>query len=196
MPKSIETKEVRAAKPLPPNSIEALHEERSRADTVEASIINRIDFIIITIFKTLNIELNYWQYSGDERGEYLSLDHCLGLVYRKTINQTIDFHPEFSRKETNPYNNEEDYEVLFKGESYNLLYNFPSRWLFEDFEKELLEGIEKGKESRIEKAKKEKQQQEDKEALLKTAKSKLTKAELAAIKLEEYGSTWWSQDRS
>ena len=104
------------------------------------------------------------------------------------------FEPSFLRDkcinvdgETKGGGDDGDWVAILKNdEEWELRLEFPIRWLTEDFEQELIAGIEKYKDKKLKRKETEKQKklarEINKQKLVNAAKAKLTKEELAAIK--------------
>ncbi len=108
---------------------------------------------------------------------------------KKTLNETFNYCPSFKSSSVNPYDNENNYKIILttkngKTKIYDILYSFPSKWLFEDFEEELSEGIKRYQEFQKYNIDKENKLKEKHNLLVQAAKSKLTKEELSALKEE------------
>lgn len=146
--------------------ISELENAQRTIGALETTITNRIDYIIRQVHKTLKIKLHAW-YCDDEYN--LSIDS-------KTIDcESIESNIR-SRKPIATIITNDGSEWNFDRDG------IPTRWLFEDFEKELRRGKEMYDErAQIQKAdaliKSSKEQ-----ALVNRAKTKLSKAELKALK--------------
>lgn len=78
-----------------------------------------------------------------------------------------------------------EWVAILKNGEWELRLVFPTRWLWEDFEQELTDGIKKYKEQKLHKIEMEKKKKiardSEKKKLLEAAKSKLTKEERKAL---------------
>lgn len=140
-------------------------------NNLESKIIDRIDYIIRTIFKTFNNNLNTWYFLNAEEGEVGN------LIYEE---------PEISMIwDTTPFIN--DMIIIDKNDQELLLSGcIPTAWLFYDFEQELEDGKKKYEDkeaARKSKKKKLTEAQKKEDAILtEIAKKKLSKKELAALR--------------
>lgn len=148
----------------------------NQAGALEGGIIDRVDYIIHKIFAVFNNELDWWDFPGDG-------DRCEGGRLSDAIRHDDDIF--CFTAETREYLKEK--VILLKdGSEWGFDNEFPTRWLFEDFEEELIEGKKKFEEVKIERAKqallKKKTKKEKDKILVEQAKAKLSKEELAALK--------------
>lgn len=134
-------------------------------------IFNRIEYILKFIFKAFGGELDYWYFDGAEEGE-------VGDLFKNYNPNTIYVIAEGSYNYSviiDKFNNEWD----FDGE-------IPTRWLFEDFEDEVLDGLKEYKKRQEEKKQKAQtkkaKEKANLEKLVLEAKKKLSKEELLALK--------------
>jgi hypothetical protein len=142
---------------------------------------NRVDYIIHTICKEFNRSLNYYNYANaddDGYNGYFDFEE-----YKKSVNIVT------SISNINRYDGWSELLVILEGEhagEWNLADGFPTAWLFNDFEKELKNGIKKYKNKEIERKNKAKlsrdQKKEEKKKLLKEIEKKLSKEELEALR--------------
>lgn len=138
----------------------------------ESKVIDRIDYILRSIYTTFGCEVNSWWFCGAPEGELGDLSRAIGR-------ETVSGWEVRLDKDTNS-----EMIIMLEGCEYDL-WEFPKRWLFEDFEEELSEGYkayikhieEKKKRS---KARREARKKEKKKAL-EAAKKKLTAAERKAL---------------
>ena len=148
--------------------------KRTECDELEAQIIYRIDYILNFIFDLESSKLNYWYFDGAQEGEIGNLNLSCD---NKTIYSTIDSIVTDSVEKKKNYS-----YILKDGKRWEYEGTLPSRWLFEDFEEELIEGKEKYELLEIERKQKTKQISEKNNMLVEQAKAKLSKEELAALK--------------
>lgn len=143
----------------------------AQAGKLEEIIINRIGYIIDTIFKTFKQKYDCWYFYGAGEGE-------VGDLWRHYCNNHIDIIIVGCSSEM---------VIIDKnGDEWGFEDSIPTRWLFEDFEQELIDGKKKFEDKEAERKKKQKElsaakKQEDKD-LVEAAKKKLSKKELAAIR--------------
>lgn len=148
--------------------------KRAECNELEAQIINRIDYILNFIFDLESSKLNYWYFDGAQEGAVGNLN----LSYdNKTIYSTIDSIVTDSVKKKKNYS-----YILKDGKQWEYEGTLPSRWLFEDFEEELIEGKKKYELLEVERKQKKNQISEKNNMLVEQAKAKLSKEELAALK--------------
>ena len=145
------------------NKVQSLNKE---VNQLESQIINRIDYIITFLFEGKDCR---WWFEGAEEGE-------IGDIWRRyhahEIWITTDPAPKISFIDKNG----NDWE--FEG-------SIPDRWLFEDFENEIIEGKklfqERKAKRNIERLQLEEQNKKEKKQLIESVKKKLTKQELKAL---------------
>lgn len=147
-----------------------------QAGALEDKIVDRIDYIIKTIFKTFDQKLEYWYFYGAGEGE----------VGRLRIDgDSFSVITELARNRNGDYNSQQMVILLKDGSEWGFDGEYPTRWLFEEFEKELTDGKKKFEEQEIARKLKQKElsvakNQKD-QSLIESAKKKLSKKELAAI---------------
>lgn len=155
---------------------EKLSRETSK---LESQIEKRIDYIVRTVYKTFNNKLSTWYFYGAGEGE-------MGNMKLAIDKDSFYIIVELERDRDGRYNSKEMVILLKDGSEWELEGEYPARWLFEDFEEELIQGKKKFEEKLEEKAKKKKEhalaQKQKKLALAESAKAKLTKEELKALK--------------
>jgi hypothetical protein len=159
-------------KPITHELVEEAQEAAFRASAFEQTIIDRISYIMASVFKLFGKNGAYWWFSGADEGE-------VGSFWK-------NYDPEQVSVITECTSGEEMIILLKDGSEWGLVDGFPTRWLFEDFETEIQDGKQKYKEKEIrrkaEMKKLSEQQKVEHEALIQSAKSKLSKKELNAIK--------------
>ena len=153
-------------KPLPPGLVADWKETRHRADVLESKIVDRMDYIIHTVCKTFDVSLETWYFDDAQEGQmgHLTCDDP-ELFAKWDIRD---------RKEM-VILTQDDEEFYFDN-------NIPTRWLFENFEEELENGKKRYDEREEEKLKKRLEATEYTKKLADSAKKKLTKEELRALK--------------
>lgn len=141
----------------------------------EEKIINRMDYIIKTIFEAFGLKVSYWTaYSED------------GSLNSSISENTVGWY-EIDFQNYNSFPKKKLVILLKDGTEFGFDdHEFPRRWLFEDFEQELIDGKisylkAKDFKDKIEKEYLIKKQKETAE-LVNSIKAKLTKQELAALK--------------
>lgn len=147
----------------------------SEASSMEEEIIERIDHIVRAWFKAFNNELNYWYFDGAAEGEVGDLSKYMGA-------DTIWCIWTELKKEC-PH----DMAIIDKnGDVYVWESSIPTRWLFEDFEDEIINGKKLYEQKELERKAKIKtlstQKKIEDRLLVEEAKKKLSKKELAALK--------------
>ena len=163
---------IESVKPINQEMVKEAEELAAKAGKLEEKIVNRIHYIMTSIFKLFNKKTAYWYFYGAGEGEVGDL---WSHFDKDSISIVIDNCPG------------ESMVILLKdGSEWGFDDSIPTRWLYEDFEEELVEGKKKfiEKTSDLEAARIDKALQEKEEAkkLAVRAKAKLTKAELAALK--------------
>jgi hypothetical protein len=138
----------------------------------------RITFILQRLTAIFGGELDTWYFDEAEENEVGNLSHHLDS------NSIDELHLEYKRNITCGRNG---MVIIDKfGKEYGCGYEIPTRWLFEDFEQEIINGKKLYEEREADnKAKKkaasEKKKLED-QSLAAAAKKKLSKEELAALR--------------
>ena len=149
---------------------------------LEETITDRMTYVLQTLFATFGIELGTWYFNDAPEGG-------LGDLWQHYHDDDIYVVTEVGNnceKDRNLFNSV-DMAIINKfDEEWEFQGAFPTRWLFEDFETELLEGKKKYEEQETArklklKEKRQSQKEEDKK-LAAEAKSKLSKKELAALR--------------
>lgn len=145
------------------NKTKKLNEEISDLNEI---IIDRVDYIITFLFEIFSKKKGYsWWFDG--AGE-----HEVGNFWSNYYAGEIEFCTDISFSEM---------EIIDKnGDLWACGGSFPDRWLFEDFENEILEGKRLLEEKNAEKVL-EKQNESEKQKLIDSAKKKLSKEELKAL---------------
>lgn len=162
--------------PISASLVSEWEKASNEAGKLEDKIVSRIDYIVKLIFKTFNQKLETWYFYGAEEGE-------MGDLSRAIDSDRVSFIFDLKRH-TSFY----DANILLKdGSEYNFEEGeFPTRWLYEEFETELIDGKKQydlAQEVIKSKVKEKALQKKIKmAALTKSLKSKLTKEELALIK--------------
>jgi hypothetical protein len=139
----------------------------SEADFLEGAIVERMDYIIHTIFDTFGSRLGSWYFSDAQEGQ---MGH---LTYDE---------PDLFMQWWQPEIKEDMFIIDKNGEEYMFDQSIPTRWLFEDFENELIDGKKKYEEKESAILVERLSKKEARKKLIASAKKKLTKAELAALK--------------
>ena len=128
------------------------------------------------LYKTFDGELDYWYFNGAGEGEVGDLSKYIG---------DIEIYGFVFESVKDP----DEIEITDKYGKYFCLHDgnrIPTRWLCEDFEQEVLDGIKSFKKQEAERLTKKKELDDKKKAkkqlLAESAKKKLTKEELAALK--------------
>lgn len=159
-------------KPITPELVKEAEALAIRSGLLEEQIVDRINYIMQSIFKLFSKKNAYWYFYGAGEGEVGNLWAHYDQYH---IDVVIDECPG------------ESMVILLKdGTEWGFDDSIPTRWLFEDFETELTEGKKKYKEleetrKNTDKTKRLYQKEQDKK-LAQVAKGKLTKKELAALK--------------
>jgi len=149
--------------------IEVAKKAMKQANSILSKIEDRCNYIMQSVFAAFEEEHAYWYFFGAKEGE---VGDFLSHYTKDSVSVIVDC--------------EGDLIILLKDNSeWNLNDSFPSYWLFEDFEKELISGKKKYEDKKIKEALKKKeaetQKKEKKKQLLESAKNKLTKEELEAL---------------
>lgn len=137
------------------------------AGTLEEKITDRLDYIIKTIFKVFGETLNTWYFEGAREG-------CMGdFTYDKPEIFMMWDHETLK-----------DDMIILDRDGKELMFDqsILTRWLFEEFEAELIAGKRKYEEQESAKLVKKLSNKEATKKLAASARAKLTKEELAAIR--------------
>lgn len=161
--------------PIAKTLMNAWEVSRSATSKYEEIINDRIDYILRFWFEAFGGKLNYWWFEGADEGE-------VGDLYRHMNKTSIN---EIWVDCVN--NSKEDMIILDKnGLEYEWQNEIPTRWLYEDFESEIIKGKQDFINRELERKNKKKElsakQKAEDEALAQAAKSKLSKKELAALR--------------
>jgi len=146
---------------------------------IEGQIVDRVDYILRTIFSAFSKRLDYWYFYGAGEGEIGPIKLDSWMKYEQVDGIVLEPYPS------------KDFGILLKNEKGQLKYEwglkegFPSKWLTEDFEVELIQGVAAYKDSELQKKAKANAKREEnkkkKAELVKTAKKKLSPAEKKAL---------------
>jgi hypothetical protein len=138
------------------------------AGKLENKIIDRLGYVVNFLFKTFKRRLETWYFVDAPEGgmgEFVYDDHDIWVV-----------------TET-PGHSYDDMTIIDKdGEVWSFEGIIPTRWLFEDFEQEVVEGKKKYEEQEEARKNTEKNKKLRQKELAQAAKKKLTKEELSALK--------------
>lgn len=167
------------SEPILPEFVAHAEAIAHQARSLEELIINRINYIVETLFKTFGVNLDFWYFCGAGEGE-------VGDLWRNYDKENgINIETGLSR-------NTSYTEIIIidkNGDEWEFDSYIPIRWLFENFEQELIDGKKKYEEAQeakkaAEHIKREAKKEKDKQtkALAAQAKKKLTKKELIALK--------------
>lgn len=155
-------------------------ETQRKASQLEDQIQKRITYILQVWFKAFGSKLETWYFNDAGEGE-------VGDLYRHFGDDSI--HGFYVECKPRPKGNDE-YEsmVIFNKDGYEYGWEseIPTRWLYEDFESEIIEGKKKYDEQlRLKKEKaaaKRAKHTAETNKLADEALSKLSKTEIAALK--------------
>lgn len=147
------------------------------AGTYGSKIEARVEYILRTVYRAYGAVIDYWYFCGSEEGQEDDLfnhidDKEVSCYYVET--QTC-------------YEGEEMLIRLDDGDLVEFGYSFPTRWLYEDFEEEVLRGKaayeQELADKKAEKARRRAAKKAEKERLKASAASKLTAEEKKALGL-------------
>jgi len=141
-------------------------EAREKADQLEDKITDRLDYVIQTIFDAFGVILYTWYFGDAAQGELGSLTWDEPEIF---MVWDASSHEEFIILDR------DGNELIMEG-------SVPTRWLFQSFEEELRDGKRKYEEQESARLAKVLSVKEATKKLAASAKKKLTKEELAAIK--------------
>lgn len=145
----------------------------TQADMIESSIINRICYILTFWLQTFGNTLSSWYFEGADEGHVGDLDSHISdsVIYGIVLDYFYDNKTNIIDKHGNNLSCDDD---------------IPTRWLFEDFEEEIVNGKKLFEDKMAAKKaaafERKKVTKEQRQALIDGAKSKLTKEELKAIR--------------
>jgi len=164
--------------PISNSTISYWKKLRQEADEVENVITDRIDYILHFIFNFEKAKLHSWYFEGASEGEIGNLGSYLGSD--GTIYSIVTDGSNFS-----------GYSYILKdGTRWSYEGILPYRWLFEDFESELIEGKQKFDEKeklRKLQLKEKKEKKKQKEALRSVEDSKMMSELKQKLSPEELG---------
>lgn len=162
------------------NSLEKIKELKKELDQIERPLVERIAYVYETIFTTtFKKKGGFCFYSvGAENGDN---GGGIGDITKSISNEQVAFCIE------NYSSGSFSCLVILGNQEWDLLDGFPARWLYEDFEEELIIGkqlhqdkINQDKKSKEENKKLEKLNQKK---MIENIKNKLTKDELDLLKI-------------
>lgn len=167
-------------KPLQSDILEKKKYFEAQLAPINQDIIDRLDYILKKIGEVLGgAKIKNWWIDGAEEGELGDINK---IIYKDRIECSCIYF-DVSLNDAN-----KDYGIIINGKEWGLDESFPIRWLFENFEEELIEGRKKyiSKQSEKEKlqAKKKELSKQTNDYLINSAKSKLSKEERKALGLK------------
>lgn len=166
---------MRNSKPLDKSIVENWYPTRDALDKIESQICDRLTYVLSTLFDTFGFELETWYFEGAEEGSvgemHIRSDYIDGIIVESK-------HDRYGQVKIN---------LIDKfGSDWDFSGDIPVRWLYDEFESEIIEGKAKYEAKELARQKADKllsaKQKEKRDALLASAKSKLTKEELKALK--------------
>lgn len=164
--------------PLNPHLLTATREAYNKYTALEDQITGRMDYIINTVLALYGSKLHYWYFYGAGEGE---IGPMLNHIDDESFRVIIDYYTRPQKFDITSV-----VIIMKDGSEWGFEDGFPTRWLFENFEQELIEGKKKYENEVVAKAEarkaKQKLQAEKKKNLIKSAKSKLSREELRALK--------------
>lgn len=164
--------------PITHNLVNEWQALKSKASALEDDIEQRIDYIIRFWFATFDAKLDTWYFVDANEGEVGNLS------YHMNDEEISSIHVEMKSG-----NFKDDEYIIDKfGNEWGWESSIPTRWLFENFEQEIIGGKKLFEEKEIARKAKQKEKSAQKKlkdkALADAAKSKLSKEELAALRRE------------
>ena len=167
------------SKPLDESIIQNWSNFRSKAYVLEEEIIDRITHIIEVWFEAFGGSLSTWYFDDAAEG-------TVGDLQRYMDNSSISCIHTDAKRDLKPNCGYEMVIIDKFGKEYSWQSEVLTRWLFEDFEQEIINGkkaFDDAEAGRKEKAKQAKvKKRESDQVLASKALAKLTKEELAALK--------------
>ncbi len=162
--------------PLNSSIIKKINTLNKQIQDLETTILDRINYIAKKVCEAFGEEFSSVNLQSLEDGDLINLSYN-GIDWY--IHITDDDAVGKKRGKTKCLSGH-DFAIVLKDNSEWGLNELPTRWLFEDFEKELFDGVLLYKN----KISKDAASKETKEEIINRAKAKLTKEELNAIGLE------------
>ena len=117
-------------KPLDPKIFDKLAEAQKAPSKIEEEIHDRISYIFDTIYKTFGKKYDTWYFYGAKKGEVGDLDDGFDNEWVNAIVVAQNNQYLIVILKDPDYGEEEE----------NLRHRFPERWLYQDFEAELVAG--------------------------------------------------------
>jgi len=171
----------KAETPLTSETIAAAKEAMTNLHVYEKAINERVEYVIKTIYETFGLKVEWWDYGIQSHHDNEYASDIWSELFGKN-NKGI----EFSVMEAKSIDGEgyPDRFIILNEESkeQSLDHYFPLRWLTEEFEPELKDGKKRWDDQVAAKKAKETEAKSKKDDLAKTAKAKLSKSELEALK--------------
>lgn len=154
-------------KPITRGTVVDWKQSKKSYESTEQVIVDRMDYILHTVFEEFGNDFGSWYFHDAGEGQ---MGH---LTWDETDLVMEFYQPKIKN------------EMIFidkGGDEYRFDQSIPTRWLFEDFEEELSDGIKKYQEKESQRVKKVLSVKDATKKLAESAKKKLTKEELAALK--------------
>jgi len=165
--------------PIKQNTVKEWKRIRSEAGALEEDIEQRITYIIRFWFEAFGSKLDTWYFDEAGEGE-------VGDLSRHMNDDEIDSIYVEMKSHSNQIGDE--YIIDKFGHEYGWESSIPTRWLFENFEQEIIDGKKLYEEKEAARKLKQKEKSAQKKLkdknLAEVAKSKLSKEELAALRRE------------
>jgi len=157
---------------------ETLDKEKELYKNVEV-LEKRLDYILTTFFHQWDINLNTWYFEDAKEGE-------VGNILQNMNSDSVYYiHIETNSKHDKKFHNEEIVIIDKFGKELYWENEIPTRWLFEDFEQEVIDGKAKMEEkNRKSKEKREKvlaSRKANAKKIMENIKGKLSKEELKIL---------------
>lgn len=146
---------------LTKETIAEVLEAHKKYSTLSEQIDKRMKFILEFCINTVGGKLGWWDWEDEADFPNAYSPELLYIAGEWTCGDKMKF--------------------IDKNGEEQCFYSIPTRWLYEDFQDEFVNGIKLYKEKQQAKTKKKQQNRQNREKLIASAKAKLTAEELKAI---------------
>lgn len=155
------------------------HSLNKELGVLEEKITNRMTYALNFLFAAFDRKLDTWYFPDASEGG-------MGDMWHHFSDQSISVITEIDCRDRTKLGYPTFVIIDKDGDEWEFDGEFPTRWLFEDFENEIIEGKKKFEEKenlrKLKDKEKRQQQKEEDKKLAAEAKLKLSKRELAALR--------------
>lgn len=166
--------------PISQELIEQWEEARNAAGQLEEQILVRVEYVLRVWYAAFGGTLDNWYFYGAEESSVGDLSRNMTEECVSNLCTSATPHPKGNG------DHDGSMIIMLEGAEWEWQQEFPTRWLFEDCEHEIIEGKKLFEEQQARKKKSAAEKRSEKkakdEALAQTAKAKLSKEELQALK--------------